>query len=62
MQTAFKKVSSTKRKPDASKVTSELISEQTAAFIKAGGKITKIQFGVRSGMNDQETSVRKNKG
>ena len=38
-----------------SKVTSQLIAEQTTAFLKAGGKITKILSGVR----DKEAHVGK---
>lgn len=62
MKAAFKKASSTKRRSDTGAITSEMIAEQTAAFIKAGGTITKIRFGARSGMNEQETSVGKEKG
>ena len=38
-----------------SKVTSQLIAEQTTAFLKAGGKITKI----RSGEKDEEAHAGK---
>lgn len=42
---------------DAAKITSQLIAEQTNAFLKAGGKIVKI----RSGVRDQEINAQKTK-
>jgi SutA RNAP-binding domain len=50
MQTEPKKVSKSKTNSNVAKVTSQLIAEQTTAFLKAGGKIKKI----RSGVRDQE--------
>ena len=45
-----KKTWGSKTNLHTSKVTSQLIAEQTSAFLKAGGKITKI----RSGEKDEE--------
>lgn len=57
METEPKKTPRSKSSSNASKVTSQLIAEQTTAFLKAGGKIAKI----RSGVRDQEVSAEKAK-
>lgn len=41
-----KKPTRSKSKSPAAQQTSQSIAEQTDAFLKAGGKITKIQIGV----------------
>ncbi len=48
MYTEPKKATRSKSKSPATKETSQSIAEQTSAFLKAGGKITKLQIGVRS--------------
>ena len=56
MQPAVKNLTRSKTKQAAAaKGTSQAIAEQTRAFLKAGGQITKI----RSGTRDQETSTEK---
>ena len=57
METEPKKTPRSKSSSNASKVTSQLIAEQTTAFLKAGGKIAKI----RSAVRDQEVSAEKAK-
>ena len=57
MEPEPKKVPRSKTSANAAKVTSQLIAEQTSAFLKAGGKIAKI----RSGVRDQEASAEKAK-
>ncbi len=47
MQTEPKKTSRSKTNSNVAKLTSQLIAEQTTAFLKAGGKIAKIRSGVR---------------
>jgi len=47
METKPKKTSRTKSSSNAAKMTSQLIAEQTSAFLEAGGKIVKIRSGVR---------------
>ena len=49
------KATTAKIKSAGTKVTSQLIAEHTAAFLKAGGQITKI----RSGLRDQEAPAEK---
>jgi len=46
MYTEAKKPTRSKSKAPVTKETSQSIAEQTNAFLKAGGKITKIQIGV----------------
>lgn len=55
MQTELKISARSKAKSTAAKGTSQSIAEQTAAFLKAGGQITKI----RSGTRDQEANTGK---
>ena len=50
MESGQKKIPRSKANSSAAKVTSQTITEQTAAFLKGGGKITRI----RSGVRDQE--------
>jgi hypothetical protein len=50
MGAEVKKTWKSKTNLHTSKLTSQLIAEQTTAFLKAGGKITKI----RSGEKDEE--------
>ena len=57
MQNMPKKTSGSKANSSAAKLTSQLIADQTIAFLKAGGKITKI----RSGVRDQEVTIEKKK-
>ena len=57
MQPENKKASRSKAKSTGSKVTSQIIAEQTTAFLKSGGKITRI----RSGVRDHEVPTEKNK-
>jgi len=38
-------------------ITSDLIAEQTAAFLKGGGKIKKVQPGARSPLSDALDAV-----
>jgi len=47
MQTEPKKTPRSKTNSNVAKLTSQLIAEQTTAFLKAGGKIAKIRSGVR---------------
>jgi hypothetical protein len=55
MQNDFKKPSKPKTKSGApAKVTSQLIAEQTRAFLKAGGKIIKVRSGVRDEINREK--------
>jgi hypothetical protein len=56
MQPEVKNLTRSKTKQAAAaKGTSQAIAEQTRAFLKAGGQITKI----RSGTRDQETATDK---
>lgn len=50
METKAKKRPRAKLDPNAAKLTSQIIADQTTAFLKAGGKIVKI----RSGAKDKE--------
>lgn len=55
MQSELKKLSRSKTNSKVAKVTSQSIAEQTAAFLKAGGRIKKIRSGVRDqGVYDVE--------
>lgn len=53
MQTKLAPSAKSKTKSTAAKGTSQAIGEQTAAFLKAGGRIIKI----RSGTRDQEANT-----
>ena len=47
-----------KANPRTSKLTSQLLAEQITAFLKAGGKITKIRPGVtgeKASLDEEET-------
>jgi len=57
METGPKKAPRSKANSSAAKVTSQAITEQTNAFLKGGGKITRI----RSGVRDQEVATGKEK-
>jgi len=57
MQAEPKKTSRSKTNSNVAKLTSQLIAEQTTAFLKAGGKIAKI----RSGVRDQVVTPEKEK-
>lgn len=47
MRTDFKSTSRSKSKSAAEKGTSQAIAEHTAAFLKAGGKISRYRSGTR---------------
>jgi len=47
MRTDFKSTARSKKKSAAEKGTSKTIAEDTAAFLKAGGKISKVRSGTR---------------
>lgn len=57
METKSKKTSGSKTNSTAAKLTSQIIAEQTTAFLKAGGRIAKI----RSGVRDLEAATEKTK-